>query len=98
MRSKLQYYKLYKSLKQLLISKQLWNLISMDFIEKLTSSSGYNTIPVIINWFFKQAIFVPIVDTITLHKLAKLFVIYVFSKYNVLSHITSDYRSEFVFF
>ena len=36
------------------------------------------------------------VDTITLHDLAKLFMIYIFSKYGVLSYITSDHGTEFV--
>ena len=38
--SKLQRHKPYKSLKQLPIPKQLWNSISMDFIEKLLLFSG----------------------------------------------------------
>ena len=44
----------------------------------------------------KQAIFIPTHDTITLADLAKLFVLHVFSKHGVPSHITSDRRSEFV--
>lgn len=58
--------------------------------------SGCDIIPVIIDWFSKKTIFILIVDTITLHKLAKLFVVYVFSKHGVLSYVTSNCRSEFV--
>ena len=96
MRSKLQHYKLYRMLKQLLIPKQPWNLISIDFIEKLPFSFSYNIILVIIDQLSKQAIFVLIADTIILHKLAKLFIIHVFFKYRISSHITSDCRTKFV--
>ena len=68
----------------------------MDFIEKLLFSSGFDTILVIVDCLSKQAIFIPTHDIITLVELACLFVIYVFSKHGVLSHITSNYSSEFV--
>ena len=47
--SKPQHHKSYKSLKQLPIPKQPWNFISMDFIKKLPSFSGFDTILVIVN-------------------------------------------------
>ena len=68
----------------------------MDFIEKLPSSSGFDTILVIVDRLSKQAIFVPTHDTITSAELACLFVIHVFSKHRVLSHVTSNYGFEFV--
>jgi len=68
----------------------------MDFIEKLPSSSGFDTILVIVDRLLKQAIFIPTHDTITSAELACLFVIHVFSKHGVLSHVTSDHGSEFV--
>ena len=90
MRFKLQHYKPYRSLKQLLILKHLWNSISMDFIKKLSLLSSLDMILIIINYLSKQAIFVLIVDTITLHNLAKLFIIYIFFKHSVLLRITSN--------
>ena len=96
MRSKPQCHRPYRSLQQLPILERLWNSISMDFIEKLSSSSGFDTILVIVDRLSKQAIFIPTHDTITLAELACLFVIHVFSKYGVLSHVTSDCSSEFV--
>ena len=90
-KSKLQYYKPYKSLKQLLILKWLCR-----FHQNLFFLSGYNIILVIVNQLFKQTIFVSTVDIITLHKLAKLFVIHIFFKHDISFHITSDYRSDFV--
>ena len=49
MQSKLQCYKLYRSLKQLPIPEQPWNSISMDFIKKLLLFFKFNTILIIVN-------------------------------------------------
>jgi len=68
----------------------------MDFIEKLPSSSGFDTILIIVDCLSKQAIFIPTHNTITSAELARLFVIHVFSKHGVPSHVTSDCGSEFV--
>jgi len=68
----------------------------MNFIKKLLFFSGFNTILVIVDCLLKQAIFIPTHNTITLVELAHLFIIHVFSKYSVLSHVTSDCSSEFV--
>jgi len=96
MRSKPQHHRPYGSLQQLSIPERPWNSISMDFIEKLPSSSGFDTILVIVDCLSKQAIFIPTHDTITSVELARLFVTYVFSKHGVSSHVTSDRSSEFV--
>jgi len=68
----------------------------MDFIEKLPSSSGFDTILVIVDWLTKQAIFITAHDTIMSADLACLFVLYVFSKHGVSSHVISDRCLEFV--
>ena len=68
----------------------------MDFIEKLPPSSGFDTILVIVDRLTKQSIFIPTVDTINAQLLAKLFVLNVFSKHGVPSHVTSDRGTEFV--
>ena len=94
--SKLQYHKLYRSLKQLPISEQLENSIFIDFIEKLLSFSRFDTILVIVNWLTKQAIFIPVYDTIMFINLAYLFVLYMFSKHSVSSHVISNKGLEFV--
>jgi hypothetical protein len=96
MRSKPQRHRPYGNLKQLPIPDRPWNSISMDFIEKLPSLSGYDTILVIIDRLSKQAIFIPTHDTITSVQLSRLFVMHVFSKHGVPSHVTSDRGSEFV--
>ena len=68
----------------------------MDFIEKLLSPSGFDTILVIVNQLTKQAIFISAHDTITSADLACLFVLHVFFKHGVPSHVISDRGSEFV--
>ena len=78
MRSKPQCHKSYRSLKQLPIPERPWN--SMDFIEKLPSSSRFNTILVIVDQLTKQVIFTPAHDTITSVKLAYLFILHVYHK------------------
>ena len=68
----------------------------MDFIKKILSSSKFDTILVIVDRLTKQAIFIPAHDTITSTDLAHLFVLYVFSKHGIPSHVTSNRDSEFV--
>jgi IS30 family transposase len=68
----------------------------MDFIEKLPNSDGYSAILVVVDRLTKQAIFIPTHDTVTSAQLAHLFLLHVFSKHGVPSHVTSDRGSEFV--
>jgi len=96
MQSKPQRHRPYGSLQQLPIPEHPWNSISMDFIEKLLFSSGFDTILVIVDQLLKQAIFIPTHDTITSAELACLFITHVFSKHGVPSHVTSDHGSEFI--
>ena len=89
-------HKPYGLLKQLPIPEKPWNSISMDFIEQLPLSSGFTSILIVIDCSSKQCIFIPTHDTITFLELTKLFLLHVFSKHGVPSHITSDRGSEFV--
>ena len=68
----------------------------MDFIEKLPPSSGFDTILVIVDQLTKQSVFIPMVNTINTQLLVKLFVLHVFSKHGVPSHVTSNRGTEFV--
>jgi hypothetical protein len=68
----------------------------MDFIEQLPNSDGFDAILVIIDRLSKQGIFIPTNNTITSPQLAQLFILHVFSKHGVPSHVTSDRGSEFV--
>jgi len=51
---------------------------------------------IIVDQLTKQVIFIPAYDTIMSTDLAHLFILHVFSKHGVLSHVTSDRGSEFV--
>jgi hypothetical protein len=68
----------------------------MDFIEQLPDSKGFTAILVVVDHFTKQALFIPTYNTITSTQLAKLFIIHVFSKHGVPSHVTSDQGSKSV--
>ena len=74
----------------------LYSQITIEFIKKLPSSSGFNTILVIVNQLTKQVIFIPIYNTIMSVDLAHLFVLHMFSKHSVPSHVTSNRSLEFV--
>ena len=73
------------------LDKKPWNSISLDFIEKLLlSSSSYTAILVIVDHMMKQGLFILTHDMITSQQLAQLFVLHVFSKHSIPSHVTSD--------
>ena len=68
----------------------------MDLIEQLPDSNGFTAILVIVDRASKQSIFIPTYDTLTSEQLSGLFVLHVFSKHGVPSHVTSDRGSEFI--
>ena len=87
----------YRLLKQLPVPKKPLNSVSLDFIEKLLpSSSSYTAILVIVDRMMKQGLFIPTHDMITSQQLVQLFVLHVFSKHGIPSHVTSDQGPEFV--
>ena len=68
----------------------------MDFIKKLPSFSEFDTILVIVNQLTKQVIVIPAHNTMISADLAYLFILYVFFKHSVPSHVTSNRGLEFV--
>ena len=68
----------------------------MDFIKQLPSSSGFTAILVVVDQLSKQAIFVPTYNTIMSPQLAQLFLLHIFSKHGVPSHVTSNRGTKFV--
>jgi transposase InsO family protein len=68
----------------------------MDFVEKLPDSNGFDSILVVVDRSSKQAILIPTTTSATSAEVARLFLIHVFSKHGVPSHVTSDRGSEFV--
>ena len=95
-RNKAPRHKPYGLLRPLPVPLRPWHSISMDFIEKLPLSGEYDAILVIVDRASKQVILIPCDVTITSERLAKLFLIHVFSKHGVPSHVTSDRGKEFV--
>jgi len=95
-RAKTPRHRPYGLLKQLPIPEKPWNSISMDFIEQLPSSTGFTAILVVVDRLSKQAIFIPTHDTITSPELPKLFLLHVFSKHGVPTHVTSDRSTKFI--
>ena len=76
---------------QFLVPKKPWDSILLDFIEKLPpSSSDYTAILVIVDHMTKQGLFISTHNTITSQQLAQLFVLHIFSKHGIPSHVTSD--------
>ena len=59
-------------------------------------SNGYNAILVIVDRSSKQGIFISCDIYITAEELVKLFLIHVFAKHGLPSHVTSDRGQEFV--
>jgi len=86
----------YGLLKPLPVPLRPWHSISIDFIEELPQSGDYDTVLVICDRASKQAIFVPCDKHITSVGVAHLFLIHVFSKHGVPSHVTCDRGPEFV--
>jgi IS30 family transposase len=64
--------------------------------QKLPLSSSCNAIIVIVDRFSKQGIVILTTDTVTSAELAMLFIIQVFSKHGVPSHVTSNQGSKFI--
>ena len=96
MRAKPQRHKPYGTLQQLPVPLRPWDSISIDFIEQLPDSDGYDAILVIVDRMSKQGIFIATHTTCTAQQLAHLFLIHVFSKHGVPGHVTCDRGSEFV--
>src|ERR1700730_3935709 len=95
-RAKAPRHKPYGTLKQLPIPEKPWNSISMDFIKQLPKSSTFTVILVVVDRFTKQGIFILMTNEVNSAELACLFILHVFSKHGVPSHVTSDHGSEFV--
>jgi transposase InsO family protein len=71
-------------------SPQAWQVISMDFIEGLPSSKGYNCILVVVDKFSKYAHFIALAHPFTALQVAKVFVDQVYRLHGLPSAIISD--------
>jgi len=69
----------------------------MDLSNNFPSLNDHgDTILVIVDQLTKQVIFISAHDTIMSMDLAHLFILHVFSKYSIPSHVTSNRGSEFM--
>ncbi|GJV99944.1 reverse transcriptase domain-containing protein [Tanacetum coccineum] len=78
------------------IPKWKWDNITMDFVTKLPKSSqGYETIWVIVNQLTKSAIFVPMRETDTIDKLARMYLKEVVTRHEIPVSIICDRDPRF---
>ena len=88
-------HKRYGELQPLPIPDRPWSSLSMDFIDQLPPSHGFDAILVVVCRLTKMALFIPTTTTITSEELARVYLRHVFSKHGVPSDIVSDRGSKF---
>ncbi|KAF8752755.1 hypothetical protein RHS01_07336 [Rhizoctonia solani] len=86
----------YGLLQPLEVPSRPWKSISMDFIVKLPTSHGCDTVWVVVDRFSKMAHFIPTVETIKAPDLARLFLQHIFRAHGLPDTIISDRGSIFV--
>ncbi|MCO5560538.1 hypothetical protein L7F22_014153 [Adiantum nelumboides] len=83
--------KAYRLLQPLPIPTTPWESIVMDFIYGLSkTNSGNEGIWTIVDWFSKQAHFIPVRKQITTEQMAKIFLVTVFKYHGMPGSIVSD--------
>jgi hypothetical protein len=70
--------------------KKSWRDISMDFIEGIPKSTGYNCILVVVDRFSKYAHFVPLAHPFTASTVATAYMDHVFKLHGMPKSIVSD--------
>ncbi|EKD00070.1 retrotransposon nucleocapsid protein [Trichosporon asahii var. asahii CBS 8904] len=95
-RNKTRRHKPYGKLQPLPIPETPWKSISMDFIDQLPKSAGFDSILVVIDRRTKMGIFEPCKTNITAPELAKLFIRAVVSKHGLPDFVryTSNTRNQ----
>nr|GFA84609.1 putative reverse transcriptase domain-containing protein [Tanacetum cinerariifolium] len=85
-----------KGLGAVLVQREKWDNITMDFVTKLPKSSqGYDTIWVIVDRLTKSAIFTPIRETNPIDKLARIYLKEVVTRHGIPVSIISDHDPRF---
>src|ERR1700738_2028561 len=80
----------YKLLKSLPIGERPWSVISIDHIDQLPDSDGFNSILVVVCRLSKQGIFIPAHTTDSAQEFTCQFIRHVFSKHSLPAYIISD--------
>ena len=73
-----------------------WEHISMDFIEPLPLSNGYDSILVVVDRLTKMSTFLPTTSTLTSTKLAEILIREIFTRHGLPRSIVSDRGSKFI--
>ena len=89
-------HKPYGPLRFLPIPDRPWSSISMDFIEWLPVTEGFDTILVVVDRLTKMAHFIPTRSDIDAPQLAKIFLQNIFTKHGTPADIVSDRGKHFV--
>ena len=69
---------------------QAWQMITMDFVEGLPRSSGYNSILVVVDKFSRYAHFVALSHPFTVFQVAQAFVANIYKLHGLPESIVSD--------
>lgn len=77
-------------LQPLLVPQKSWTDITMDFMEGLPKSGGFNTLWVTVDRFTKYAHFVPLSHPYTARVVAQLFMKHIFKLHGMPESIVSD--------
>ncbi|GKD02057.1 putative reverse transcriptase domain-containing protein [Tanacetum coccineum] len=78
------------------IPKWKWERIAMDFVTKLPrTSSGHDTIWVIVDRLTKSAHFLPMREDYKMYRLARLYINEIVARHGVLISVISDHDSRF---
>lgn len=86
----------YGLLQPLSMPQRPWGSISLDFIEGLPPSKGYDSILVIVDRLTKYAVVAPTHKTATAEQTAHMLKIHLFSKFGAPDHIVSDRGRQFI--
>ena len=78
------------------VAERPWSSLSMDYIDQLPRSGGFDAILVIACRFSKMALFIPTTTTATSQTLADSYIAHVFSKHGLPDDMVSDRGSKFV--
>lgn len=72
------------------VPSSAWQIISLDFVEGLPTSSSYDCILVVIDFFTKYGNFIPLRHLFTTASVSKLFLLHVYCLHGMPSSIVSD--------
>ncbi|SNX88141.1 related to gag-pol protein [Melanopsichium pennsylvanicum] len=89
-------HKPYGLLQPLSTPKRPWGSITLDFIEGLPTSNGYNSILVIVDRLLKLAILMPTHKTATLKDTVDMMQAQVFKRFGIPEHIVLDCGCQFI--